>query len=193
MGFDQGFDSFRRMKGFEGKASELVKHSTRWVSALEQDSSAPFFLYLHFLVPHGPYTPDGSCVQEFLAGLESKDPIVKQGLVVNLLSGERTLRQLSAADMDYLLTLYDAEIRDVDDAVAELHEFLTSQDLIDSTIIVFTSDHGEGSLEHDSFKRGRHVYGLTNGVLARVDTPESKRGHKSGLRPLAHGTIELQK
>lgn len=34
-------------------------------------------------------------------------------------------------------------------------------------------------------KRSVHAYGLTNGVLARVDLPERQRGHKPGLRELA--------
>ncbi|MFQ5767079.1 MAG: hypothetical protein ACE5ID_03740 [Acidobacteriota bacterium] len=36
-------------------------------------------------------------------------------------------------------------------------------------------------------------FGLTDGILARVDTPEQKRGHKRGLKQLSRDIIQLQK
>ena len=40
--------------------------------------------------------------------------------------------------------------------------------------------------------RSVHGYGLTDAFLARVDTPEAKRGHKPALQALARDLIELQ-
>ena len=40
--------------------------------------------------------------------------------------------------------------------------------------------------------RSVHAFGLTDGILARVDTPEAKRGHKPALAALARDMIELQ-
>jgi hypothetical protein len=41
--------------------------------------------------------------------------------------------------------------------------------------------------------RSVHSFGLTDGILARVDTPEAKRGHKLGLERLADDIIEIQR
>ena len=41
-------------------------------------------------------------------------------------------------------------------------------------------------------QRSVHRFGLTDGVLARVDTPEHKRGHKPGLKPMAQDIALLQ-
>lgn len=40
--------------------------------------------------------------------------------------------------------------------------------------------------------RSVHGFGLTDAILARVDTPEAKRGHKSALAALARDLIALQ-
>lgn len=42
-------------------------------------------------------------------------------------------------------------------------------------------------------KRSVHKYGLTDGILARVDVPESMRGHKPRLQRLADDIVELQR
>ena len=41
-------------------------------------------------------------------------------------------------------------------------------------------------------QRSVHRFGLTDAILARVDTPERKRGHKPGLRQLAWDMVRLQ-
>ena len=40
--------------------------------------------------------------------------------------------------------------------------------------------------------RSVHAFGLTDAILARVDTPEIKRGHKPALEALAHDLIAIQ-
>ncbi len=41
--------------------------------------------------------------------------------------------------------------------------------------------------------RSIHGYGLTDGILARADVPEKKRGHKPALRAMAQKIIKIQK
>ena len=53
-------------------------------------------------------------------------------------------------DLEYAKGLYDAEIRQVDDWVARLVEGLEEMNLMEKSIIVVISDHGEEFQEHGS-------------------------------------------
>jgi arylsulfatase A-like enzyme len=52
--------------------------------------------------------------------------------------------------------LYDAEIRQLDDRLADLFAFLERSGLAATTLVAVTSDHGE-----EFFERGRFLHGMT--------------------------------
>jgi arylsulfatase A-like enzyme len=102
----------------------------------------PFFFFVHMwdvhydLVPPSPYDrmfssdpsppdvdPDFRHDRTFAAGMD-----------------ERAYRQIIA--------LYDGEIRFTDDTIGAMLEQLRGRGLLDDTIVVVTSDHGEEFLEH---------------------------------------------
>jgi arylsulfatase A-like enzyme len=74
----------------------------------------PFFLYLHTLDTHGP--------NAYHAGFD---------------------QYRAAADWPEAYNLYDSEILYTDHWVGKLVDALRERDLLDSTILVFTADHGE--------------------------------------------------
>jgi arylsulfatase A-like enzyme len=65
---------------------------------------------------------------------------------------------LSKADILRIKAMYDAEIRLTDDIVAGLLDRLRATGRLDSTAIVFTSDHGEEFLEHGRFGHQKTLY-----------------------------------
>jgi arylsulfatase A-like enzyme len=121
----------------ENPAAALVDDALEW--AAEQAPDQRLFLWLHFLEPHGPYTPS-----DF-----DRPPIIP---------GEATLpesRSQSGRDAipryqwlghgrlsEYLLR-YDGEIADVDRHVETLLQGLRENGILDDSVVVFTSDHGE--------------------------------------------------
>ncbi|TKJ32861.1 hypothetical protein CEE39_04750 [bacterium (candidate division B38) B3_B38] len=56
---------------------------------------------------------------------------------------------------------YDGEIAYVDMLIGRLREFLVERDLLDKTLLVITSDHGEGLGEHRELLHGNFVYDTT--------------------------------
>jgi arylsulfatase A-like enzyme len=70
----------------------------------------------------------------------------------------RQKERLSAADLNFLRELYDAEIRQLDDALATFFVTLEERGLLRDTLIVLTSDHGEEFQEHDGLLHGRTQY-----------------------------------
>ena len=64
----------------------------------------------------------------------------------------------SAADLEYIVGLYDGCINYVDDLLAEFFENLKDRGIYDDTLIVVTSDHGEEFLDHGGFMHRQQGY-----------------------------------
>lgn len=61
-------------------------------------------------------------------------------------------------DLDYVIDLYDAEILYADAAVGRIVDSLRSLDILERTLIVVTSDHGEGLMDHGWLTHGENLY-----------------------------------
>jgi hypothetical protein len=68
---------------------------------------------------------------------------------------------------------YAAEVEYVDGGVGELLDELRARDLYDSSLIVFTSDHGEGLGEHGHIGHIRHLYDEALHVPLIVKLPQA--------------------
>jgi arylsulfatase A-like enzyme len=157
--FDQGFERMQTLNGFRGDRAWVVQSARRWLEERDaQDAERPFFLYVHFLDPHGPYEPGPPWRERFLEGRASEQPLVREGKVGPLAEGTRALVELAQSDVEYLRALYDAEIRETDAALESLLAELESRALLEDTLVLLTSDHGEEFLEHGTFKHGYQLY-----------------------------------
>jgi choline-sulfatase len=68
---------------------------------------------------------------------------------------------------------YDAELTYVDRVLGDFFAFLQARDLLKRSLIVFTSDHGEGLGDHDESAHGYFVYQSTIRVPLIIHWPES--------------------
>jgi arylsulfatase A-like enzyme len=130
-------------------AGPVTDEAIRWLGS---NRDRRFFLWLHYMDPHEPYEPP----PQFIPA--SPQPYLG---VYQRSSGylERTKqRTLSPADIRQFERLYDGEIQYIDHNVARLLDALDALQLTDSTLVVFTSDHGEEFLEHGDLGHGRTVY-----------------------------------
>jgi arylsulfatase A-like enzyme len=63
-GFGRGFQQYvHSRRTFNRPAEEVNDMAFRW---LEEDSEKPFFLWIHYMDPHGPYTPPAPYSELFL-------------------------------------------------------------------------------------------------------------------------------
>ncbi|GAI28289.1 unnamed protein product, partial [marine sediment metagenome] len=74
--------------------------------------------------------------------------------------------------------LYDGEIAYVDQLMGEFRDFMEEKDLLDKTVIVFTSDHGESLGEHKESAHGFFIYDAAVRVPLIIRFPENKLGSK---------------
>lgn len=154
-GFEQGFQEWHldltrtSLKAFSGEdapAVELDRKVHRW---LEQPRKSPFFLYLHYMDPHTPYAAP-SPYRSFHGGERPPHP------------RELHRTSKSAESLQALKDCYDEEISYVDDRFGAVMDKLSEAELLENTVVVFTSDHGEGFGEHGYLF---HSYGVQGELI----------------------------
>ncbi len=177
-GLDQGFGTY-----FE-EAGVAPILSNRFLSWLEGEQRKPFFAYLHFLDPHWPYTPDS-----IAGGGQGSDAdamrIAHWGLrtehwwLLRDRVNKGKLGDLDAAEVRTLAKLYAGEVHEIDAVLGRLFRLLRSDGVFDNTLVVVTSDHGEGFLEHKSLDHGYGLYDELLRVPLLIRFPAGKyRGHR---------------
>lgn len=138
-GFSQGFDHYQAVRGVG--ARELNKKLLRQLRTL---NSPPFFAYLHYLDVHWPYTRRVRDKLDTFGDLTMVSEPPSRGNLVDAWARDLD----SEADLEALKARYDHEISFIDNAIRELMARLRGMELLENTIVVVTSDHGEGFLEH---------------------------------------------
>jgi len=165
-----GFDVFKHVVDRPdftralGYSPEQFESMLRWT---RDHSKEPFFLFWHTKKTHAPYTPSAEFdvfKDKDYSGPIDVYPHFPLTTKVNKKHGayfESMMDQLTAADFEYVRDKYRGEVLELDALFARFMSFLKEQDLLDNTIIVFTSDHGE------SFGDREHRQKVGHGILYR--------------------------
>lgn len=158
MGFARGFEHYEIFDGEHADAVRAVNVAfLRW-AALAWDR--PTFAWVHYMDPHGPYTPPADLERLFIDDAWARsdarvslasDP-TPSGNPNKVLGAIPLYQRRDGEDrVAAYVARYDAEIRYVDAAFAEVLQFLRRQDLYDPSVVIFTSDHGESLGEHNYY------------------------------------------
>lgn len=75
-------------------------------------------------------------------------------------------------------SLYDGEIAYVDQLIGEFRQFMEEKNLLEKTLIIFTSDHGESLGEHKENAHGFFIYDSAVRVPLIIRLPGKKLGGK---------------
>ncbi len=136
--------------GFENYRVEYWIHSVEVaVDWLEAGRERPDFLFLHTYEIHDPYTHN-----QFTGGLS---PGRIEGSFSEALW--RSLRrEITDDEKAYVEALYDGGVAYTDEKLGILFASLRRRGLLDRTIVVLTSDHGEQFWEHGSWRHGTTLY-----------------------------------
>lgn len=125
--------------GVQPRVTDLVTARVRKFID-ESDGGRPFFIYVHYMDPHGVYTPPAEYVRgnDYLRKAALELLAFKVGAVTDYRD----------VDAEVLRTLYLGEVAYVDAALGEILTALDRSGLRDDTIIIITADHGEEFGEH---------------------------------------------
>jgi len=169
-GFDRGFQRFaqrpRETESFGSRLEHRVGMTTSqtltWLASawIAEHRSQPFFFWLHYFEPHGPYQPPVDlrppgpppAGQSFRFGTE---------LYFDNFRARRKADGDAAPSpqtVAWARSLYEAEVRSIDREVGKLIAELRKNDLYDRMLIVLVSDHGEEFGEHGSLSHGFTTY-----------------------------------
>jgi arylsulfatase len=139
----------------------------------------PFFLYLHYMDPHDPYRPPAD-QRSFAGDYEGHDFIAEgdPNPIALMLYGDGPEVDVTDDDIQHLVDLYDDEVLHFDAMLRELTTVLRSSGVLDRSIFILTSDHGEEFLEHGHVKHCRGVWD----TLTRVPLLMRTTGAPGGTR-----------
>jgi len=153
--FSRGYEFYitPRLTGEYAQAVPCESYNTRAIPWLESHADEPFFMFVHYWDPHTPYIPPKEYRSLFYEG-DPCDPANKslEGLEHHPLGGvwqswfDRLMPGIT--DADYIVAMYDSEIRYVDDGLRELVDALARTGAADRTLIIILSDHGEMMYRH---------------------------------------------
>ncbi len=174
----QGFDTFLQLwRGWKARgggkkishddpandmeAARTNREIFSWLEGLE-DKSRPFFVFINYYEPHLPYRPTRPYDDDFLPeGVD--DGTVRRlrsfyspreyGYILGV-----PWMKVSDREVEILTALYDGEIAYVDSIIGRLVAGLRSRDLLDDTLLVITSDHGEHFGENRMLSHKLSVY-----------------------------------
>jgi arylsulfatase A-like enzyme len=153
-GFDQGFASY-----VADTSGSLAATRTRTLEWLSEHADLPFFLFVHTYQPHQPYDMPPPYDTMFLDRSHVGYALPGSTVPVELLEDfQPGFFEPMRADLDAFFSLYDAEVRYVDDFVADVARTLEQEGIDDRTVVVLTSDHGEEIFEHGRFSHGDALY-----------------------------------
>jgi arylsulfatase A-like enzyme len=158
LGFARGFDHWEE---FGGGLRQSLPRVEAW---LVGEARAPWYAFLHTYDIHLPYAPPPPYDSIFFP--EYEGPVVPQRtreicrkirhlFEYSAFQGEV---QLTAADRRKMVALYDGGIRYADTLVGQLLRLLESRGLLDDTVLIVLSDHGEEFWDHGSVLHGHTVY-----------------------------------
>ncbi len=145
-GFHQGFDSL----WFESNevAPVSVEESIEFI---EHNITRDWFLFLHFMDPHTPYSPP----DEFVDLLTDPDYTGEIGMEFESVDSWKDGSYIPPVeDQQHVRNLYNGEVANVDAALGELFDFLETNNLDENTLVIFSSDHGEEFYDHGGFEHG---------------------------------------
>ncbi len=151
-GFAQGF----RVFGFEDheNAARLTGMVEKW---LAERPAGPFFLYVMYFDPHFPYVPPQQYRDMFRKGRDGK-PLWQDERVPAIKSLFGLSAEIGRESYNFLHGSYRGEIAFTDDKLGMLIRSLRKAGLLENSVLVLTSDHGEEFLEHGGFGHGNTLY-----------------------------------
>ena len=163
-GLDRGFDLFTEWTG-----DERDRLQPDVIEFLRHPGDEPFFLYVHYLPPHEPYTPPEPFLTRFGPGpgdgIDGSPPSIHR----------LNQKQPGPEDPDVvrMASLYDGHVAYFDSLLGEIVAVIQSENLASRVALVQTADHGEAFGQHRFIGHNLHVYEEMVRIPLVVWAPES--------------------
>ncbi|MHC4455507.1 MAG: sulfatase [Planctomycetota bacterium] len=195
-GFAQGFDEFHEMWRRENRPDVMKSQGPIELTAMERVTSwieqreavkNPFYVFINLNCAHLPYQPPEPFLSRFVGNRGYNNEEVNRVAVVKscwaYLGGEI---KLSERDFSIMSDLYDGEVALADRCVGQIVERLRDSGILDDTVVIVTSDHGENLGEHGRIDHMLSMYETTLRIPLFIRYPIAFKG---GIR--IHDLVSL--
>jgi arylsulfatase A-like enzyme len=156
-------------------APAVNEQTMRW--AERRDESRPFYVMLHYMDTHYPYYvyPDEPDNVSNQSTPDTYTPYYEAQILVR--QGPKppfATASLPPEKVEDFRTRYRGSLQYLDGYVGEIFDWLKRTDQWDSTLVVFTSDHGEEFFEHHYLGHGRTLYQESTRVPLMIKWPRAQ-------------------
>jgi arylsulfatase A-like enzyme len=145
------------------KAENLNEVAIPELERLAEDD-APFFLFMRHMDPHSPYLPPAPYDRMFYHGDEcdpendSMEPVMEFKPFCDYFA---SWMPPGISDKDHIIAQYDGAIAYLDACLAKLLRVLEDRGILEDTIVVINSDHGETLYDHECWFDHHGIYDVT--------------------------------
>jgi arylsulfatase A-like enzyme len=140
----------------------------------EREQEKPFFLWMNFDAPHGPYY-----LSRKYASMYDPEAIAAHEFDYDLLPPEqrawtecRSYNRMTDAMLRQALAFYYGSISEVDFHFGRIIDRLKQQGIYDNTIVIFLADHGDHAGDHRIVNKG-FAYDSTLKIPFMVHVPKT--------------------
>jgi arylsulfatase A-like enzyme len=167
IGLDQGFETYEVVAPYE-----TAPWLERVLEFLRAPPRRPLFLFLHLLDPHAPYNPP-SLLREAFHG-PYHGPFTGHLNRLKRRNGGATGAAYQLIDL--VRAWYHAEVLEADAALGAVFARLEELGLLEASVLIVVSDHGEEFLDHGGMEHSHTLYDELLRVPLLIRAPGWPRG-----------------
>lgn len=180
---NRGFDIFNEAykENYKDYEEKIVQKP---IDFLKENKDKKFFMWLHFIDPHTPYTPPGNFQCTFTNKKHCEE--IKTKKVWALEQERKELEGCKQSPipnerLELYNALYDSEVASNDAFVGKILDAIEKEGLGENTMVMFYSDHGEGFDHNYYFNHPGVLFNSTTKIVYILKNPKKKAGFYSEL------------
>lgn len=164
-------------------AADVNDAFLRWLS---RNRERPFFAFLNYYDAHDPHIPPDAFYKAFGPGIAREKFLSRQQTTTQLRRFRRWDRhRMTPLEIQAELGAYHASIAYIDYQISLLLDELQKRKLLENTVVIITSDHGEQFGERRLFFHGNSLYLPLLHVPLLVLLPEDEAMPKKVREPVS--------
>ena len=154
----------------ERKSAEWINRDFLDWFARRREPGRPVFVFLNYLDTHTPYVLPPGARHRFGVNPETKEEFRNVLMDWGVLDKQRLPQRYWSLARD----AYDNCVAYLDEQLGALFDELQRRGILDRTLVIITSDHGEGLGEHALFMHGESLYRTEIRVPLLILTPSHR-------------------